>query len=93
MLKIEDRTREPVEKRLKRILSCYGKISGEIFRSMTSDNGSEFAGVEKAAEGVQTYYAHPYASGERGTNEKQNLLIHKFIAKGKEIGNIADEAI
>lgn len=93
VVKIEGRTKEAVEKGLKRILSGYGKIAGKVFRSITSDNGSEFAGLEEAGEGVQIYYAHPYASGERGTNEKQNSLIRRFIAKGKEIGNIADEAI
>lgn len=45
--------------------------------TITSDNGKEFASHEQIASalGTQFYFAHPYASWERGTNEKTNGLI------------------
>lgn len=39
------------------------------------------------------YYAHPYSSFERGTNEKQNSLLRRFFPKGKRIDDVSDEAI
>mgnify|MGYP006373613393 CR=1 FL=1 len=42
---------------------------------------------------VQVYYAHPYRSGERGSNENANRLIRRFIPKGTVITNISEEYI
>jgi IS30 family transposase len=42
---------------------------------------------------TQVYFAHPYASYERGTNERHNGLIRRFIAKGKAISDHSAEAI
>ena len=39
------------------------------------------------------YYAHPYCSGERGTNENNNRLIRRWIPKGTIIDNISKEFI
>lgn len=36
----------------------------------------------------EVYYAHPYTSSERGTNERHNGLIRRFIPKGKSIDDI-----
>lgn len=45
--------------------------------TITSDNGREFAGHEEIASGLKAdfYFAHPYSSWERGTNENTNGLI------------------
>ncbi|WP_338044558.1 hypothetical protein [Natranaerobius trueperi] len=43
---------------------------------------AELASLEKTSE-TKVYFAHPYASGERGTNERHNGLIRRFIPKGK----------
>lgn len=42
---------------------------------------------------VQVYYAHPYRSGERGSNENANRLIRRFIPKGTVITDISEEFI
>ena len=47
----------------------YGDNFSKIFKSITADNGSEFADLCNSA--VQIYYAHPYSAWERGTNERQ----------------------
>ena len=39
------------------------------------------------------YYAHPYRSGERGSNENGNRLIRRFIPKGADITLISEEFI
>ena len=39
------------------------------------------------------YYAHPYCSGERGSNENANRLIRRFIPKGTDITLISDEFV
>ncbi|MED0651416.1 hypothetical protein P9246_07915 [Aeribacillus pallidus] len=51
---------------------------------MTSDNGSEFAELSLAVldEDTSVYFTHPYCSSERGTNERHNGLIRRFIPKG-----------
>ena len=64
------------------------------------DNGSEFLdyeGIEKSLRGknkrTQLYFAHPYSSWERGTNENINKMIRRFIPKGADISLYSEEAI
>jgi len=57
-----------------------------LFKSITSDNGSEFAGLSETLSGLSdVYFAHPYASWERGANEKHNGILRRFIPKGKSL--------
>ena len=53
------------------------------FRTITADNGAEFHGYKEveAATGTIFYFAHPYHSWERGTNENTNGLIRQYIRK------------
>lgn len=52
-------------------------------KTMTYDNGSEMAEHEYITEktGVKVFFAHPYSSWERGTNENTNGLIRRFYPK------------
>lgn len=54
-----------------------------LFKTITVDNGPEFHGYEdiERATGVTIYFATPYASWERGTNENTNGLIRQYVAK------------
>lgn len=72
------------------------------FKTITFDNGGEFRdykslekSYDKRKKGprLQVYYAHPYRSGERGSNENANRLIRRFIPKGTVITNIPEGEI
>ena len=73
--------------------NLYGERFGRVFRSITSDNGSEFASLPQLLPTIPVYYAHPYSAYERGLNEKQNSLIRRFLQKGRSFDDIADEKI
>ncbi len=51
------------------------------FKSITSDNGREFARLHEVVA-CPVYYCHAYASFERGSNENHNRMIRRFLPKG-----------
>ncbi len=63
--------------------------------TVTSDNGREFAGHEAIAQHLQAdfYFAHPYASWERGTNENTNGLIRQYFPKNRDFTTITQQEI
>ena len=78
----------------------YGKKFYTKFKTITFDNGIEFMdyeGMEKSClrKGTRTkiYYAHPYCSGERGSNENNNRMIRRWIPKGTLIDDIPNKFI
>ena len=62
---------------------CFDKV----FLTLTTDNGSEFSRLSEleAVSKLLVYYAHPYCSSDKGTNENHNGLFRRFIPKGKRI--------
>lgn len=57
-----------------------------IVKSITSDNGSEFATLAESLRGyTDVYFTHPYTSCERGTNENHNRMIRRKIPKSKSL--------
>ncbi|HZK19134.1 MAG TPA: IS30 family transposase [Treponemataceae bacterium] len=72
----------------------------DMFTTVTFDNGVEFADGSNIAASSLThgdrfaiYYAHPYRSSERGTNENHNRIIRRFIPKGTDITTISTKKI
>lgn len=63
--------------------------------TITFDNGLEFSEHEKIAHALDAdiYFAHPYASWERGINENTNGLIRQYFPKGTDFNLVSDEAI
>jgi IS30 family transposase len=61
--------------------------------TITADNGKEFAGHEEISKALDTrmYFAHPYSSWERGTNENTNGLIRQYVPKGSSFDNITNK--
>jgi IS30 family transposase len=66
-----------------------------IFKTITTDNGSEFSMLSQLEDFSKTpvYFAHPYTSWEKGSVERHNGLIRRFIPKGKRIDSYSDEQI
>jgi IS30 family transposase len=67
----------------------------DIINSLTLDNGTEFALHEQIAKalGIDVYFAHPYSSWERGTNERHNGLLRRYFPKKKDFEDISDEEL
>ena len=63
--------------------------------TVTLDNGSENTNWKDMEEvtNASVYYAHPYHSWERGTNENTNGLIREYFPKGTDFTQIPDEEI
>ena len=63
--------------------------------TLTSDNGKEFANYKTIAHhlGADFYFAHAYASYERGTNENTNGLIRQYFPKSRDFRTITYDEI
>lgn len=71
-----------------------------IFQTITCDNGCEnldYQNMERSAltkgQRTKVYYAHPYCSCERASNECENKLIRRFIPKGVDIDDFSKKDI
>ena len=102
IVKIAGKKAEYVAQALDLIEKKYKEIFYTKFKTITFDNGCEFRNwksLEKSYDSrrktprTQVYYAHPYRSGERGSNENANRLIRRFIPKGIDITPISEEYI
>lgn len=71
----------------------------EKFRSITTDNGSEFMEYEKLIRSVHggkrfdVWYCHSYAAWEKGTNENHNRMIRRWFPKGTDFAKITKEQV
>lgn len=95
MIRIPGRDPKGVMTALEGIRSQYSEHWDEIFKTVTTDNGSEFSMLSDLEEVSKTlvYFAHPYTSCEKGSVERHNGMIRRFIPKGKRIDNYSDEQI
>jgi IS30 family transposase len=64
----------------------------EKCHTITSDNGKEFANHQAIAKSLRAgfYFAHPYASWERGLNENTNGLVRQYFPKKSDFSKITD---
>lgn len=77
------------------IIGLNNEIKDKYLKTITLDNGSEMAGYHKIEEatGSIIYFAHPYHSWERGTNENTNGLIRQYLPKGSSFEAVDQAAI
>ena len=102
IFKLPDHTDEAVVAALDRLERRYGSdMFKQIFKTITVDNGSEFADVnglersilEEGEKRTHLYYCHPYSSWERGTNEVTNKMVRRKVPKGTNFDDKTDEEI
>ena len=95
ILPIADKTSACVMKAIERLQETYSKHFAEVFKTITTDNGSEFADLSELEKMADTlvYYAHPYTSCDEGSVERHNGLIRRFIPKGKWIDDFTGQQI
>lgn len=100
IVKIASLTQDSIIQAMNRLENSYGSLFKDKFKSITLDNGREFLdwqALEKSVISSETrttvYFAHPYSSWERGTNENQNRMIRRFIPKGTDISKLSNKDI
>lgn len=99
--RIPDRTSESVNEEFDKMERQMGSVRfRDLFKSLSADNGQEFSGIAGLEGSVlsslprtQLYFAHPYCSSERGSNENHNGIIRRFIPKGSDIGLVAKKTV
>ncbi|KXS32040.1 MAG: integrase [Candidatus Gallionella acididurans] len=89
--KVERKTAQAVSQAMIVLLKPHRKK----VHTITSDNGKEFAGHEEIANKLKAdfYFAHPYSSWERGTNENTNGLIRQYFPKNRDFTTITQQEI
>ena len=77
------------------IVSLFEDMPSRMIKTLTFDNGKEFAGHEEIAAliGAKVYFAHPGHPGERGTNENTNGLIREYLPKGVDFRKITNNEV
>jgi IS30 family transposase len=62
-------------------------------KTITFDNGKEFAGHQEISSALNAdcFFAHPYSSWERGTNENTNGLIRQYLPKSRNLKEVTIE--
>ena len=102
IFKLPDHTDEAVVAALDGLEHRWGTaMFKKIFKTITVDNGSEFADVEglerskmeQGSKRTHLYYCHPYSSWERGTNEVTNKMIRRKVPKGTSFDDKTDDEI
>jgi transposase, IS30 family len=74
---------------------CLNQIKPKHRKTLTLDNGPEMKGAEtiERKTGATVYYANPYHSWERGTNENTNGLLRYFFPKKSSFRDITQEEL
>lgn len=93
-IKARNRTAETIQEVLIETMKQFGERAGQVFKSITADNGSEFAELHTLENGeTKVYFTHPYSSFEKGTNECHNRMLWRFLPKGRSITGYSVEDI
>lgn len=77
--KLNTKKKDPVRRALEQAIQQMKRHA----HTLTLDNGSEFCDHRALTQttGVSVYFAHPYCSSERGSNENANALVRYFLPK------------
>mgnify|MGYP002626618109 CR=1 FL=1 len=66
-----------------------------VVRTLTVDNGKEFAYHQDIERTINAplYFADPYCSWQRGTNENLNGLLRQYVPKSRPLSTVTDEEL
>lgn len=93
-LRIPSKTSQAVMGAMNALHNEYGDRFAEVFKTITVDNGSEFADFAQVETwGTGVYFAHPYSSWKRAQNERHNGQFRAFVPKGMSIEQYSHEDI
>ena len=94
-IRIPGKTSEAVNAAMQKLCEDFGELFfSQIFKTITVDNGPEFADFAQTEQfGTKVYFAHPYTSWERAQNERENGMLRRYVPKGVSIENFSDEDI
>lgn len=93
-LLIEGKTSEAVMAAMTTLREEYGERFSDVFKTITLDNGSEFADFATVEQwGTRVFFSHPYTSWERPQNERHNGLFRLYVPKGTSMSNYSDDYI
>lgn len=93
-VKAKNHTAEAIQSALEQVMEYFGSRKNDVFKTITGDNGSEFANLSLLEDGkLNVYFTHPYSSFEKGTNECHNRMLRRFIPKGKSISGYTVDKI
>ena len=99
IVKLPDRRAETIRRAIDRM---ERKTPGfrQKFRSITTDNGSEFMEYDKLVKSCRSkgsrfdiYYCHSYSAWEKGSVENHNRMIRRFFPKGTDFSKISKKRI
>ncbi|WP_169336666.1 IS30 family transposase [Salinicoccus albus] len=90
IIKVDRKDTSSISKAVQSLAARTGTDMRALFKTITSDNGSEFSTLEmNLKETTQVYFSHPYAAYERGTSENQHKLIQRLIPKSQPISTVS----
>ena len=89
LTKLNTKTKEETTRQIIALLQGY-KV-----KTLTYDNGNEFAGHEEITEalGAKGYFAQPYHSWEKGGVENYNGLVRQYFPKGSSFESLTPEQV
>lgn len=92
IIKLEGRNASEIAEKFSKRLNQLNPV---FKKSMTYDNGMEMAKhhIITQKTGMKIYFAHPYSSWERGTNENTNGLIRRYCPKGTDFNKIEEKKL
>lgn len=93
-LRIDSKTAKGISGAMTQLHQQFGEHFATVFRTITTDNGSEFAAFsEFETLGTQIFFANPYSAWERPVNERSNRLLRIFMPKGKSVAAFSHEQV
>lgn len=92
IVKLKNRKSETVTKAFKKSIN---RLETEFRKTLTYDNGMEMANHKWFTKhtGAVVYFAHPYSSWERGSNENTNGLIRRYFPKNTDFNKITENQL